>query len=137
VKNDGFDPQNIAYVQEENLVVNMPDSTAYINIEKYGDEKIILDVSASGNNFLFLGDTYMPAGWKAYIDGSETEIYKTNHNFRGIIVPVGKHKVEFIYLPDSFVISKYTALTLSSFTIMGLIIGFVVIRSRNKKSVTG
>ena len=115
----------------------MPDSTAYANIEKYGDEKIILDVSASGNNFLFLGDTYMPAGWKAYVDGNETEIYRTNHNFRGIIVPDGKHKVEFIYLPDSFVITKYTALTLSSLTILGLIIGFVFIRNRKTNSTTG
>jgi uncharacterized membrane protein YfhO len=79
----------------------------------------------------------MPAGWKAYVDGNETEIYRTNHNFRGIIVPEGKHKVEFIYLPDSFVITKYTALTLSSLTILGLIIGFVFIRNRKTNSTTG
>jgi len=135
VKNNQFDPKDIAYVEELDLVVDKPDSTAYVNIEKYADEKIILDVNASGNYFLFLGDTYMPAGWKAYIDGDETEIYRTNHNFRGIIVPNGKHKVKFIYLPESFVISKYTALALSSFTIIGLIMGFVVIG--NKKDNSG
>ena len=137
VKNNGFDPRNIAYVEEKDLVVDVPDSTAYVNIEKYGDEKIILDVSASGNNFLFLGDTYMPAGWKAYVDGEETTVYRANHNFRGIIVPDGKHKVEFIYLPESFVITKYTALTLSSLTILGLLIGFVFIRNRKTPSTTG
>jgi hypothetical protein len=131
VKNDGFDPQNIAYVQEKDLVVNMPDSTVYMNIEKYGDEKIMLDVNASGNNFLFLGDTYMPAGWKAYIDGDETAIYRTNHNFRGIVVPDGKHKVEFIYLPESFVITSYVSLGLSSVTIILLIAGFVMMRRKN------
>jgi hypothetical protein len=137
VKNDGFDPRNVAYVEEKDLVVDLPDSTAKVNIEKYGDEKIILDVSASGNNFLFLGDTYMPTGWRAYVDGNETEIYRTNHNFRGVIVPDGKHKVEFIYLPDSFIITKYTSLGLSSLTIFGLIIGFVVIRNRKINSTTG
>jgi hypothetical protein len=131
VKNDGFDPRNIAYVEDKDLAVDKPDSTAYVNIEKYGDEKIVLDVSASGNNFLFLGDTYMPAGWKAYVDSEETEVYRTNHNFRGIIVPDGKHKVEFVYLPESFVIAKYTALTLSSLTILGLIIGFVFMNRKN------
>jgi hypothetical protein len=131
VKNDGFDPQNIAYIQEKDLVVNMPDSTAYVNIEKYGDEKIILDVNASGNNFLFLGDTYIPPGWKAYIDGDETEIYRTNHNFRGIVIPDGKHKVEFIYLPESFVITSYVSLGLSSITIILLIGGFVMMRRKN------
>lgn len=136
VKNNQFDPKDIAYVEAVDLVVDNPDSTAYVNIEKYGDEKIVLDVFASGNNYLFLGDTYMPAGWKAYIDGDETQIYRSNHNFRGIIVPDGKHKVEFIYLPESFVISKYTALTLSSFTILGLIIGFVIIRIRKRNTTT-
>lgn len=137
VKNNQFDPKDIAYVEELELVVDKPDSTAYINIEMYADEKIMLNVNASGNNFLFLGDTYMPPGWKSYIDGDETEIYRTNHNFRGIIVPNGKHKVEFIYLPESFVISKYTALALSSSTIIGLIIGFVVIRIRKKNALSG
>jgi len=131
VKNNQFDPKEIAYVEELDLVVDRPDSTAYVNIEKYADEKITLDVNASGNNFLFLGDTYMPAGWKAYVDGNTTKIYRTNHNFRGIIVPNGKHKVEFIYLPVSFVITSYVSFGLSSLTIILLIAGFVILHRKN------
>ena len=77
----------------------------------------------------------MPAGWKAYVDGDETEIYRTNHNFRGIVVPDGNHKVEFNYSPESFVITKYVSLALSSLTILGLLIGIVFIRK--KDSATG
>jgi uncharacterized membrane protein YfhO len=67
---------------------------------------------ASGNNFLFLGDNYVPVGWKAAIDGNETKIYKVNHGFRGIVVPEGEHTIEFTYLPESFVISKIFLSTL-------------------------
>ncbi|MGE5431211.1 MAG: YfhO family protein, partial [Syntrophomonadaceae bacterium] len=72
---------------------------------------------------LFLGDTYYPKGWKAFVDGQETKIYRINHAFRGIVVPKGEHKIEFQFRPASFVISKYLALILSSLTILGVLIG--------------
>jgi hypothetical protein len=134
VKNTQFDPAYIAFTEEEVTGIQTPDSTASIRIEKFDDEFIQLDVNASGNNFLFLGDTYMTGetdykllkvhtGWKAFIDGVETKIYRTNHAFRGIVVPEGKHKVEFSYRPESFVISKYLSLTFSSIIMLGLVAG--------------
>ncbi|MGD8305818.1 MAG: YfhO family protein [Ignavibacteria bacterium] len=135
VKNNQFDPKAVAYLDQDSIISDKPDSTAFVRIEKYGDEKIILDVNASGNNFMFLGDTYFTNGWKAYIDENETNIYRVNHNFRGILVPQGRHKIEFIYLPESFVISKYLALILSSLTIIGFIVG-MVFRVKQKDSST-
>ena len=135
VKANSFDPKDIAYVEEEKLTVDKPDSTAYVKIISYKDETIKLDVKASGNNFLFLGDTYYPVGWKAYIDGNETKIYRANHDFRGIVVPKGNHKVKFVYLPESFVISRDIALVLSSLAILGLLLG-VFLEQKKKKLIT-
>lgn len=42
-------------------------------------------------------------GWKAFVDGEETEIKHFNQAFLTINVPKGKHKVEFIFLPQGFV----------------------------------
>lgn len=153
VKNNQFDPKEIAFVESDNIKVDKPDSTATVNIEKYGDEDIVLDVNASGNNFLFLGDTYygkpfdykIPVlniklftshKWRAYIDGKETEIYRVNHDFRGIVVPKGNHKIEFKYLPESFVITKYLSLILSSFVVLGLIVAIGLSFKMKKKEVT-
>jgi len=137
VKNTQFDPAFIAFTEEEISGIETPDSTAYVRIEKFDDEFIQLDVNASGNNFLFLGDTYMTGetnyklfkvhtGWKAFIDGKETKIYRANHGFRGIVIPKGNHKIEFSYLPQSFIISKYLSLTFSSLIMLGLVFGIVV-----------
>lgn len=122
IKNNEFDPKNVAFVDDSSLKVDKPDSTVYSNITDYKDQLIKADVNASGNNFLFLGDTYLPAGWKAYIDGNKTKVYKANHDFMGIVVPKGKHVVEFRYAPESFYISKYMVLILSSVTLLGLIL---------------
>jgi uncharacterized membrane protein YfhO len=121
VKNNQFDPKEIAFVEDADIKVDKPDSTASVQIEKYGDENIYLNVNATGNNFLFLGDTYVGKGWKAYVDGNETPIYRANHNFRGIVVPKGNHKIHFEYLPKSFVISRNVSLVLSSLVVFGLL----------------
>jgi len=135
VKNNQFDPKEIAFVEDANIKVDKPDSTSYVNIENYGDENIFLNVKASGNNFLFLGDTYVGKGWKAFVDETETKIYRTNHNFRGIVVPAGNHKVHFEYLPESFVITKNVALVLSSLVVLGLFVS-IGLNFRKKKEVS-
>jgi len=132
IKNNQFDPKDVAYIEEGNIKVDTPDSTASVKSIDYKDEHISIQALASGNNLLFLGDTYFPNGWKAYVDGKETEIYKVNHGFRGVIVPKGEHKVEFIYAPKSFFISKYIALSLSSFVIIGLVLGIVMELKKKK-----
>jgi len=143
VKNTQFDPKYIAFTDEEIPGIETPDSTAYVTIEKFEDEIINLDVNASGKNFLFLGDTYMTGetdyklfkvhtGWKAFIDDAETKIYRANHGFRGIVIPKGKHKIEFIYQPESFYISKYLALTFSSLIMLGLVISIIFNVRKNK-----
>lgn len=132
VKNNQFDPKGIAFVEDADIKVDKPDSTASVQIEKYGDENIYLNVNATGNNFLFLGDTYVGKGWKAYVDGNETPIYRTNHNFRGIVVSKGSHKIHFEYLPESFVISRNVSLVLSSLVVLGLLFA-VGMNFRKKK----
>jgi uncharacterized membrane protein YfhO len=72
--------------------------------------------------------------WKAYIDGNKTEIFKVNHGFMGIIVPKGTHKVEFIYLPTSFIISQYASLLLSSVIILSLLAALLMKIKKNKQS---
>ncbi len=37
-------------------------------------------------------------GWKAFIDGVETKIYRTDYTFQGIVVPKGKHKIVLKYV---------------------------------------
>ena len=50
---------------------------------------------------LFLADLAYP-GWKAYVDGQETQIYRADYLFRSVFVPAGTHSVEFVYRPRSF-----------------------------------
>ena len=131
VKDNRFDPKHIAYV-EDNINVAKPDLSAYAKILRYENDKIEIEVNASGNNFLFLGDTYYPKGWKATVDGAEVDIHKTNWGFRGVVVPAGKHIVDFTYSPKSYSIGKSLSLTGNIVILLGLIIG-IILEIKNKK----
>lgn len=134
IKNNMFDPKQKAFVEGAGtLKVDRPDTSVYAHITNYSEEHITISAKASGNNFLFLGDTYYPNGWKALIDGKETQIYRANHGFRGIMVPAGVHKVEFIFAPESFYISQKIALVLSSLVLGALIFG-LFLEFRKRKS---
>ena len=39
-----------------------------------------------------------------------------------LLLPKGNHKIHFEYLPESFVITKYVSLVLSSLVVLGLLV---------------
>lgn len=132
VKDNLFDPKEVAFV-EVSLSVDKPDTTAYVIITDYTPNKITIEANASGNNFMFLGDTYYPNGWTATIDGKELKIYQANHGFRGVIVPKGKHTIEFVYEPKSYVVGKAVSLSINILLLIGLAIG-LFFHFREKKN---
>ncbi len=76
-------------------------ATGSAELLSYKPNRIIFDVSTTGNSFLFLSDNFYPE-WEAKVDGVKTEILLANYSFRAVEVPKGKHKVEFYYNPKTF-----------------------------------
>ena len=60
-------------------------------------EHVAIDVDAhTDGSVLVLTDAYY-SGWTAMIDGSPAEILPANHAVRGVMMPKGKHRLEFKY----------------------------------------
>ena len=59
-----------------------------------------VSVSAPDSGWLVLADSWFP-GWKARVDGAETEILPANGLLRSIWLPPGQHTVVFSYQPTS------------------------------------
>jgi uncharacterized membrane protein YfhO len=60
--------------------------------------RIELDASAPAPAVLVLFISF-ERGWRAWIDGSETPVYRADAAFLGIPVPAGRHRVRFEYRP--------------------------------------
>ena len=73
-----------------------------MSVATYASRRIDLTSNSPGTSLLVLSEIYYPAGWKATVDGAETEIFKTNHILRSVVVPAGKHTVEFTFDPKVY-----------------------------------
>jgi hypothetical protein len=72
-----------------------------VRISHYGNNRVTVETDADGRRLLLLRDVYYP-GWVATIDGAAAPIRLANVAFRAVSVPAGRHRVEFVYRPDSF-----------------------------------
>lgn len=60
-----------------------------------------IDVETSCEGLLVFSEVFYP-GWRAWIDGERTPVYRTNGLFRGVVVPAGTHRVELRFVPLTF-----------------------------------
>lgn len=90
-------------------------------LEEFSQNKNKIDIVANTEEdaFLFLSETFYN-GWRAFVDGKSTLIYRANFAFQAIQVPSGKHKIQFIYQPLSYTIGEIISLS----TLIILVIGY-------------
>lgn len=96
-----FNPAETALVSREDLskIGRAVFSAGRVVISSYGAERISIETDfGNGPGFIVLSDQHFP-GWKAYVDGKETPVYCVDGLLRGVVVPQGKHVVEFKYRP--------------------------------------
>ena len=72
---------------------------------------------------MVLSEVYYPAGWKAFVDGQETKIYKTNYILRSILLEPGKHKIEFVFKPKSFMLGVWITVSVFAVLVLLLLLG--------------
>lgn len=81
---------------------------------------VSVDVARQG--LLVTTETWYP-GWKVYVDGKETPLYRVNYNYRGVFLAPGSHAVVFKYEPKSFRIG-----TLVSLGAIGFVLALAALR---------
>lgn len=62
----------------------------------FGVDSIRGSIAVADDRLLCLTVPYS-AGWKAYVDGNETKVYKTNYMYSGIILEEGEHEIVLAY----------------------------------------
>jgi hypothetical protein len=94
-------------------------------ITAYDDNRVELEAVSPTEGIMVLSEVFYP-GWKAFVDGSETAIMRTDYNLRGIVVPGGTHHVEFRFMPPPFVTGAWITAGALLVCLAGLVIGPLV-----------
>jgi hypothetical protein len=121
MKNPGFSPRSLALVEKTVANVQKPDRS-YVKQTAKELHSLKYDVFTNKDAYLVLSEVYYPAGWKAFIDGKESEIYPTDYILRGIAIPAGKHSLELRFAPESYARSlklSLAGLLLTAMAVLG------------------
>ena len=78
------------------------DSASSLTITHYTGAELEAELQRSEAGFLVINEIYYPAGWKAFLNGEEVPIHRTNYFLRGIQIPPGEHTLTLDFRPDSF-----------------------------------
>lgn len=121
-----FDPRRTALVESgpplplDDPRTAAPFAAGSAEVTSYQDEHIVVTARPTRNALLVLGEKHQ-RGWRALLDGEETEIHPVNHILRGVYLKPGAHRVEFVFDPLPFRIGKW--LTLASFCLFAVMLG--------------
>jgi hypothetical protein len=114
IRNMSFNPKDVLYLTEDpHLNITPAGPGASARYVKFGIQDLTIEATATGNNLLFLSEVYYPNGWKAFIDGNETPIYRADYLFRAVVVPPGTHTITMTFEPKGFYLGKNLSLALN------------------------
>jgi uncharacterized membrane protein YfhO len=99
------------------------DSSATIKQTEFDNENVKYESNSSAAHVAVFSEIFYK-DWKAYIDGKETPIAKANYVLRALLIPAGKHSIEFKFEPSVY----HTGSTITAITawlVFLLMLGFI------------
>jgi len=106
-----------------------------IKLMSYQANKLVYETNAKTNQMAVFSEIYYPKGWIATVDGKETPYVNADYVLRAMIVPAGKHTVEFAFKPAVYVVGEKISMAGSILVLLVSFGGmFVAYRKEEKNS---
>lgn len=120
-----FSPKDEAMVDQQYKKIAEAKAIGYdpngtITLTKYTPDHLTYQTSASANQVAIFSEIYYSKGWKMLIDGVEQPYYRADYLLRAATIPVGNHKVEFIFHPTSYYAGESISLAGSILLVLAL-----------------
>jgi len=105
----------------EDWVRTATPSGSTVLLTSYSPNVLEYNASMEKDGIVVFGEIFYPKGWKAWIDGDEVPILRSNYITRTLYVPKGEHRIRFAYLPSSYT----TGVMISRFSSAGLLLSLL------------
>ncbi|MFD0999533.1 YfhO family protein [Ohtaekwangia kribbensis] len=101
------------------------DTTATLTLADRNPNYQKYESQSQASGLAVFSEIYYPKGWKAFVDGKETEIICADYVLRAVQVPAGKHVVEFKFEPAAYYTGNKITM-ISSWLMLVALLGSVV-----------
>ncbi len=104
------------------------DSLATITLTEYKPNHLTYTYETGKEQLAVFSEIYYAKGWNAYIDGKVSPYFRANYVLRAMIVPAGKHTIEFRFEPKVYFTGEKIAFASSMLLVLLAIgsVGFMV-----------
>ncbi|QJD95133.1 YfhO family protein [Mucilaginibacter robiniae] len=131
-----FDPKNEAIVDERyhnllNNKITSLDEAATIKLLSYNPDHLVYETGSTTNQVAVFSEIYYDKGWKMLIDGVEKPYFRADYVLRAAEIPVGNHKIEFVFHPTSYYTGEGISLAGSAALVL-LLVGVGYAESKKK-----
>ncbi|WP_373523222.1 YfhO family protein [Aquiflexum sp.] len=125
-----MDTKSTATVNEKNFG-EIQSGSGQVNLNQSSPNELNYSITAEKGGLVVFSEIYYPIGWKALVNGKETEIIRTNYLLRGIMVPEGQSEVQMKFEPASYYATKLWVVVFQYLTVLLLIgsIGYTFYRN--------
>ena len=78
------------------------ESKDLIKIEKVKNSSshLTYNYNALSEQLIVFSEIYYPSGWEVFIDGEKSNFFDINYLLRGMLIPEGKHEIDFFFSPE-------------------------------------
>ncbi len=135
---DNFNPAQTAIIDQRfaskvaKLDTTIADSGSIIKLVAYAPDDLKYEYQSSTDRLAVFSEIYYDKGWDAFIDGKPADYLRVNYVLRAMVVPTGKHNVEFKFEPRSYYLSNNISFA-GSILIIVVLAGGIVWSVRRKK----
>jgi len=103
-----------------------------IKLTSYKPNCLKYEANLTSKQLAVFSDIYYPKGWNAFVDGNKAEHFCANYVLRAMMLPEGKHEVEFRFEPKSYFTGNKISLA-SSLLLLFMIIGLAYFEIKKTK----
>ncbi len=103
-----------------------------LQLVEYKPNYLKYSAEASQNRLAVFSEIYYPYGWKSFVDGKETPHVRANYTLRAMVIPAGKHTIEFRFEPKSLKTGQLVSLV-GSILLLLMVVVYAAVEFRRKK----
>jgi hypothetical protein len=97
------------------------DSISVIRLTEYRPNYLRYESRSDQERVAVFSEIYYDKGWKAYIDGVETPYFRADYILRAMVVPAGKHVIEWRFSAPRFAAVEGVTLACSILILVWLV----------------
>ena len=108
---DDFNPANEAIIdkrfsdQLEGFTFHS-DSTANIPLVSYEPNRLVYKFESNTDQLTVFSEIYYEKGWEVKIDDTPATHFRVNYILRGMVIPAGKHTIDFQFQPKPYTVGR-------------------------------